>query len=143
MAASYATQAEYEAYVPGWTTTDATALAALLAQATRDVDYCLGPRGVITTGTYAGLKLDPTTLDAYERTALSRATCAQAEYLMAVDPEALAAGRVLSSVSGPDFTMSYATPSTGASGRPSAFAPKLRVELAPIAHLRRLTAALR
>lgn len=134
---AYATRAEFEAYVPGWTTTDPAALDAVLAQASRDVDYLLGARAPIETGTYAGLKVDPTRLAAYERVALSRATCAQAHHVIE-QTDAAEAGRVPKSVAGPDFTVDYGEATT-----PAPYAQRLAVELAPIRHLRPATARMR
>lgn len=131
---SYATNADFEAYVEGWVTDDPASLTRLLERATRDVDRLLGARGVRATGDYAGLKLDPTALRSWEAKALSRATCAQAEWIFRNGP-AIDAGRRVASSSGPDFSVTYAD--DAGTGR---YSPRLDVELEPISHLRRLTA---
>jgi hypothetical protein len=140
--ATYATIADFEEYVEGWTTTNPDALERLLERAERDIDALLGPRPVDPD---TGLKLDPPRLAAWERTALARATCAQAEYRFHAGETAWAGGTVAGGggrVQGPDF--SYDLPANGAAGAPGArVSPKVATELAPIAHLRVLTAAIR
>jgi hypothetical protein len=135
--AAYATNAEFEAYVEGWTTTNGAALTRLLERASRDIDALMGPRRILTTGTYAGLKYDPTKLaDAYAD-ALSRATCAQAEYRFAIGEEEFAQHGTAGRVKGPDFEVELAKGSSG--GRPR-IGPKVAVELEPLLPFRRLTA---
>lgn len=133
--ATYATQADYEAYVEGWQTIDVAALERLLRRAERDIDYLLGPGVPLETG----LRLDPTTLTAWERNALSRATCAQAEWRYTVTEPVLAGespGPELKAIKGPDFTKEYAVQGSPA---PARFGPKVRQELTAIAHLRNLS----
>jgi len=135
---TYTSAADFEAYVEGWVTDNPDALARLLQRAERDVDAILGPvprRQLSTTG----LKLDPTVLRDWEARALSRAVCAQAEWRFYRGEAELAAGRQTKIEQGPDFKVEYADGDTKASGL---YAPKLRVELEPIAHLRRLSARL-
>lgn len=143
---SYATQADFEAYVEGWVTDDPAALARLLERASRDIDYLLGSWPVATTGDYAGLKLDPTTLLDFEGEALSRAACAQGEHLFLVG-QARAADTASSGTpartreKGPDFEVQYAATATVLSlvaGGDQTYGPKVRQELAPITHLRQL-----
>ncbi len=58
----------------------------LIAHAERDVDRAIGgPPIPLATG----LRLDPTTLPAAQRAALSRAVGAAVEYRLSIDPEAL------------------------------------------------------
>lgn len=76
--ATYATVADFEAYVPGWNTTDAAALEEFLVQAERDVDQELGYPLTDTGIPY----LAPADVPSFVATALKRATCAQAYYLM-------------------------------------------------------------
>lgn len=135
--ATYATQADYEAYVEGWVTTDPAALERLLKRAERDIDYLLGPG----TPLASGLRLDPATLQAYERVALMRATCAQAEWRHTVTEPVLAGSPPkpeLKAIKGPDFTKEYAV-SASRPPAPARFGPKVRQELAAISHLRNLS----
>lgn len=124
---AYATRGAFEAYVEGWSTGDPAALDRLLERASRDVDYLLGPRPALTTGTFAGFKVDPATLEAWQAAALSRATCAQAEYLFRVGDQDTAVGRAPSLIQGPDFQVSY-----GSGGATARLGPKVAVELAPL-----------
>lgn len=77
---AYATRAEFEEFVEGWTTDDAAALDRLLERASNDVDQILGDYVLNETGDFAGLKLDKDDLDYTETRAITRATCAQAHY---------------------------------------------------------------
>lgn len=137
---AYATQAEFEAYaeayIDGWPG-DPAALDRLLERASRDVDALLGPRYPITDGTFEGFKLDPSALRDWEAKALSRATCAQAEYRATLGEEEFAKFGTGGTVSGPDFSVSGPTSSAG--GRPRV-GPKVRDELSIINHLRVTTA---
>lgn len=126
--AAYATNAEYEAYVEGWVTDNAAVLTRLLERATRDVDRALGAYAMQTTGTYAGLKVDPATLEAYEKQALSRATCAQAEYRFQMGEEFFVRAQGVEE-KGPDFTIKGRLPYLG---------PKAKAEL-DASGLRKLT----
>ncbi len=135
---TYTSAADFEAYVEGWVTDNGDALARLLQRAERDVDAILGPIPRQQTST-TGLKLDPTVLRAWEARALSRAVCAQAEWRFYRGEAELAAGRQTKTEKGPDFEVTYGDADSAASGL---YAPKLRVELEPIAHLRRLSARL-
>lgn len=135
---TYTSQADFEAYVEGWVTDNPDALARLLQRAERDVDAILGPipRSAVTT---TGLKLAPASLRTWEAAALSRAVCAQAEWRFYRGEAELAAGRQTKTEQGPDFKVEYGDAESAASGL---YGPKLRVELEPIAHLRRLSARL-
>jgi hypothetical protein len=109
---AYATQADFEGYVPGWTTDDPAELAKLLERASRDVDYLLGPLRPLLDGPFAGFKVDPSTLADPHRTALARATCAQAEYRFryvepGVEAATAAGGRNITGTKGPDFEVTY------------------------------------
>lgn len=139
---AYATRAEFEAYVEGWTTTDPNALDRLLERASRDIDGFLAPIFLVTTGTYAGFKVDPTTLATYAAQALSRATCAQAEYRLGVGEADWAQHGHGGTISGPDFSMTTAKNPAG--GRPR-IGPKAAAELESpaLVPLRRLTARAR
>lgn len=134
--AAYATRAELDAYIEGGHGLGNDEADRLLERASRDVDAVLGPLAPIAAGDYEGLKLDPTRLLDWEAEALSRATCAQAEYRQDVGEEAWvsAAGNVKRE-SGPDFTLEYEE-----GGRPSGrVGVKVAAELEPIRHLRRMT----
>lgn len=114
----YATQADFLAYSEGSTITDAAKFERILARAERDVDSILPPREVVAA---TGLKYDPLTqLAAYQRTALSRAACAQAEYRIKMGEEFFREHQ-LPQVSGPDFSHSGTLPYIG---------PKVSRELA-------------
>lgn len=130
--ATYATQADFEAYVEGWVTDDPAALERLLERAERDVDLIFGP---IAQRTDTGLKLDPSSLLAWEAKALSNAVCAQAQWRFEHpgDLDTPAA----QNVSGPDFSVTYVDRPAGATNR---YSPRVALELAPIRHLRSLTA---
>lgn len=132
---AYATRADFEAYVEGWVTDDAAALDRLLDRASTDVDAVLGPIPRLNLGTYAGRKIDPTSLRVWEAKALSDATCAQALWRWQQGEEAIATARPRSQVHGPDFREFYAD--AGFTGR---YSPALARELEPLNHLRRLVA---
>ena len=128
--AAYASQAEFEAYVEGWTTTDAPALGRMLERASDDVDEILGYYDVISTGTWTGRKLDPSTLEYFEDRALTRATCAQAEHRFNMGEEFFARPQY-DSVSGPEFSTS--------GGKLPRVAPKTLQELSGSGLLRNTT----
>lgn len=136
-APTYAVRADFEAYVEGWTTTDNAALDRLLARAERDIDAILGPIPISPLST-TGLKLDPTILKTWEKEALARAVCAQAYYRYLTTDASIAAGRVTAKERGPDFEVDYGQ--AGAGGNVPQYGQRVRTELAPIRHLRRLRA---
>lgn len=115
--ATYATVADYEAYVPGWVTDDADALEKYLERAERLVDMGLGRYGRVDNTT--GLKLDPTTLEPWRAAALANAVCAQVEYML-IKGDTFFAEEVPLDPSGPDG---------GQKGREPLLAPKARQEL--------------
>lgn len=83
--ATYATQADFEAYVEGWVTEDAAALERLLKRAEKDIDREINtvvPEGTVPDPT-TDLIILPIELDAWRKKSLSRAVCAQAEYRLA------------------------------------------------------------
>ncbi len=133
--ATYATQADHEAYVEGWVTDDPAALERILQRAERDIDRVLGP---IRPREDTGLKLDPATdLTAAQAEALARAVCAQAMHRMTTRGEG-AGGQIEGAkkrVKGPDFEVEYelATPIAGGSMRLSEVVAE---ELYPLRHLR-------
>jgi hypothetical protein len=129
---AYATVADFEAYVEGWITDNEAALERLLERASRDIDAVIGLFPVITTGNYAGFKLDPTTLDDVHRQALARATCAQARHRFDTDTAAAAEPRQ-KRVDGPDFKIEYELPAPAA----TRYAPELVDELAVLGLPRR------
>ena len=97
--ATYATQEEFEAYVPGWVTDNPDELEKVLERAERDIDMALGRYGPVDSET--GLKLAPSTLEEWRRRALSNATCAQAYYRIIKGHEFFVEQRPLDP-SGPD-----------------------------------------
>lgn len=111
--AAYATQADFEAYVEGWVTDDPDALDRLLIRATDDVDSILGDYVLYDSGPYMGRKLNPPDdLTFTENRALTRATCAQAEYRNTMGEEHFVRPRLHSS-SGPEFTIDESVPWIG------------------------------
>lgn len=128
----YATGVDFTAYVEGWTTTDAAALDRLLERAERDVDGLFRNLPIIPSGTFAGRRFDKTKLLVYEREALARAVCAQAEYRWTIGEEELAGGQP-TKVKGPDFEVEHAAGPDGARRR---YSPKLRNELAGLDRFR-------
>lgn len=124
----YATQADLDRYgLPAGGARDD----ALIMRAERDVDGLLG---AIRPRDDTGLKLSPPDLLAWEREALADTVAAQVQWLLA-NPNA-GVQRQAASVSGPDFTKTYADQGSG-SGR---IGPRVATELRRIGHLRRLTA---
>lgn len=134
MAAIYATQADFEAYVPGWVTDDAVSLAKYLEAAERDVEALFPFLPYITTGTYTGHRFDLAGFTALEVASLKRAVCAQAEYLIATGDE-VAIGAAPTRVKGPDFEVDYATTVAAGTGRVR-YSAKLPRELAPLRRFR-------
>jgi hypothetical protein len=117
--ATYASQADLEAYIEGWTTDDPDAVERLLERAERDVDSVLAspvPGGRQATG----LRLDPDGLPGWQAQALARATCAQAEYRFAMGEEFFVRAQH-DRVYGPDFRTDGQLPYIG---------PKVERELA-------------
>lgn len=87
--AVYATEAELDSYLldtPEVSAPGGEGSERLLARAEREVDRALGPWPRFANG----LKLDPAQLDTTQRAALSRATCAAAEWLLLLDPATIA-----------------------------------------------------
>lgn len=121
MAPVYADAADFEAYVPGWTTNVQVDLEAILEQAERDIDSIIP--GYIPQAN--GLKFgDPhganeLALRSYQVDALTRAVCAQAEYRIAMGPDFFVMPQY-DSVTGPDFATV---------GRAPMIAPKVWREL--------------
>jgi len=99
-ASVYATVADVESYIEGWTTTDSAALDRLLDRASRDIDNLLGDYGDREPTT--DLKLDPSALTVHQAYALRRATCAQAEYRFTMG-EGFFVEDQYSFTAGPDF----------------------------------------
>ena len=124
----YATQADFEAYVEGWETTDPAALERLLERATRDVDALLAPIRTIRTGTWAGLRVDPARLEPWARDALVRAVCAQAEFRFhAGETQRVGAGNTgAKRIKGPDFEIDYGERGAGAARIGAKVADELR-----------------
>jgi hypothetical protein len=138
---SYATNADFEAYVEGWVTDDANALDRLLERATLDVDELLGPIPPRASSPNQGLKLNPPTdLTPIAAAALRDGVCEQALHRFKfVEPAGLAAQQnpagALTTVKGPDFEVTYSpgqNPVTGAGGL---YAPALGRILRPLAYL--------
>jgi hypothetical protein len=124
--ASYATVANFEAYVEGWVTDSEPALDRYLARASRDIDRIVGVWPYLSSGTYAGLKFNPAETDPeaagylapHQKTAVVNATCAQAYYRIQLDQARNTSSGSSTTVSlplgakrvrGPDFEVEYAT----------------------------------
>ena len=121
---SYATVADLELYL-GRDLDDGEATRVLLA-AERDIDSILGPWDV---DAITGLKWSPMTeLELFEAAALRDATCAQAEYRIAMGPDFFVRAGP-KRVEGPDFTEEWdqAQPDIG---------PRVWIELARAPRLR-------
>ena len=89
MPATYATSADLAAYVADNAEVSAPSAAdALLERAERDVDRVVGPWPVFSNGR----KFDPPALTAPQRAALSRATCAAAEFRLTIGESELVGG---------------------------------------------------
>lgn len=104
--ATYATIAQLADYIGRAAPADAERI---LGFAERDVDRLIRLRGRRTA---AGLKINPAALTSHQAGALSRATCAQAEYRIAKGPEFFIHAQH-SRVSGPDFTTEGRLPYIG------------------------------
>lgn len=112
--ATYATQADFEAYVEGWTTSDPAALERLLERAERDVDSAVGRWDRQDNGLKFGTPATDNEqgLTDLQKDALARATCAQAEYRLAMG-EAFFVEAQPENVSGPDYSQTGALPRIG------------------------------
>ena len=115
---AYASQADVESYIEGWTTTDPAALERVLERAERDIDGLLGDYGDRQPAT--GRKLDPGALTTHQSYALRRATCAQAEYRIELGEDFFVQAQY-TYVAGPDFQRRGELPRIG---------PKVLPELA-------------
>lgn len=138
MAATYATVADYKAYIEGAPGVDDARIGRELVRAERDVDRVLGPMRRDDT---TGLKVDPTQLPPYMAAALSRAVCAQAVFLITSAPAVGSApGAVVLEEQGPEFRIKYATPAVAGTGGAAAvtgrLAPAVADELEPLSFLR-------
>ena len=121
MASTYASVSDFEAYSDGWTTTDAAELEAVLEDAERDIDRLIPYQGARPTSQLLKFSNgDLTAMGTRDRTALMRATCAQAEYRIQMGPAFFRKAQH-ASVSGPKFSTSGMLPRIG---------PKVAEELA-------------
>lgn len=137
MAPLYATQADFEAYVPGWVTDDALVLARYLELAERDVEGLFSLLPIITTGAYTGHRFDTASLTVWELRALKNAICAQADYLIRTADEGSPS---IKRIKGPDFEIER---ELNSAGRRSRFSPDLPAELIPLERFRARTARAR
>jgi len=105
---SYANQADFEAFVEGWTTTDVAALDRLLARAERDVDSAVGIWPAEANGLKFGAPktTNQKALSAYQVNQLSRAVCAQAEYRVHMGEDFFVEHQV--PTQGPDYSTTRA-----------------------------------
>lgn len=111
--ATYATQAELEAYADIVFDVPADA-EAVLERAERDVDAIVGPWLVESNGLKFGAPAaaNEKGLEAWQVAALSRATCAQAQYRLAKGEPFFVEGQY-ESVRGPDFSVTGKLPYIG------------------------------
>lgn len=108
--AIYATIADFEAYVPGWVTTNEPALQATLDVAERDVNSYLKWR------TFSPLTTpDFLALNEIYRSGLRDAVCAQAHYRMTMGEEFFV--EKPTPTSGPDYSTTKAPPWFGPQAR--------------------------
>lgn len=120
---TYATQQDCLDYTPGLQIDDPAGFDALIDAAERDVDRLLGNWPVDPD---AGLKApDPALLPPVWRAALTRATCAQVEWLLTPGVAAQQT-QPRAKVTGPDFTVEPARDPAAVDGR---IGPKVRGEL--------------
>lgn len=108
---TYATLAELKAYTDLDTGVSDPTLQTALDRAERDVDSIVTPL-VAGSREATGLKLDPASLLDWQAAALSRATCAQAEYRLAMGEDFFIRAQH-STVRGPDFSLSGQLPYIG------------------------------
>ena len=108
MSTVYCQQADLALYIEGFTVTNPAAADRLIERCQRDIDAAVGPLRPFSA---TGLKFDPTTLDANDAAALTRATVAQCEYRMEM---------------GEDF---FVRPQTNDAERAPRIGPKVWVEL--------------
>lgn len=129
--ATYATQADLEAYIDGLDVSDPAGLEKIIQRAERDIDDLFGPYTPLPA---TGLKLDPSLLEQWERDALADAVAAQAEHRIILGEAAIAAapGRGVTSVRGPDFARTYGK----GGGAPKRYGPKVASEMSRLRHLR-------
>lgn len=121
MADSYATVDDFEDYVEGWVTSDEEALQRMLERASRDVDRYIGAAWSVEDNglRFGKLEDNPKAIDQYQIEALTRATCAQAEYRIEMGPDFFVKDQH-KSVGGPDFSTQ---------GKLSRYGPKMREEV--------------
>jgi hypothetical protein len=111
MTPTYATRADFEAYVEGWTTDNTGALDRLLERAEVDIDG-LAASVVAANPDTATRRFDLTALSARNRDVLRRATCAQAEYRFNMGEAFFVKGQY-DQVTGPDFATTGRLPWIG------------------------------
>lgn len=119
--ATYATVSDFEDYVPDWITDDADALDDVLVQAEHDIDAAVGDYSLEANGLKLGTPggANEKQLTPGQIIGLTRATCAQAEYRIAMGAEFFVKDQH-QSVGGPDFNYS---------GELDYIGPKARQEL--------------
>lgn len=106
---TYASVADFEAYVSDRLSLDTPTIENRLAEAERDIDLVVGP---IPIDPATGLKFIIGDLEPEDVTALSRATCAQAEYRVEMGPAFFRRPQA-DKVSGPDFSQEGQLPIVG------------------------------
>lgn len=120
--AAYASRADMESEIEGGDVLDNDAMDRYLVRASRDIDRIVGAWGylsgqVLKFGDLAG-DLNPRGLTAVQREAVMRATCYQALYRINLDDaresasgDADEVASNVKSVTGPEFSITYATAS--------------------------------
>lgn len=109
--ATYALQTDFEQFVEGWVTDDPDALKRLLERAERDIDQAAGYWLAETNGLKFGspLSTNEKHLEAWQVAALTRATCAQAEYRFTMGEDFFVRAQHATE-RGPDFQVSGKLP---------------------------------
>lgn len=110
MTPTYATRADFEAYVEGWTTDNAQALDRLLERAEQDIDNLAATLPTVDDTT--SHKFDVPNMTARDLDVLKRATCAQAEFRNAMG-EPFFSRPQYDQVTGPDFATTGRLPWIG------------------------------
>jgi hypothetical protein len=106
---TYATVEEFKTYVSDRLDLDDTTILNRLLEAERDVDLVVGP---IPVDMDSGLKFIPGELEDDDAAALSRATCAQAEYRVEMGPSFFRRPQ-FNKTKGPDYETSGQAPIVG------------------------------
>jgi hypothetical protein len=136
MAVYYASTTDWALFIGP--VTDAAAVAKLIERAEDDIDAYVGPYTLESNGRKFGApkSTNEKYLTAVQKTALAKATCLQGDYRARLFPggedgiDGANGAGVFSSVSGPDFSYTYAGNGSGGSARPARVSPRAKPLLA-------------